>query len=96
VAKILAYADCSIKALSNTDPSLCDCNRIVDVESTPIAPDRPDKEKELSIKTDWKYVGESSYKFVNPSVAIEKPLATESYLFIPQQYLQAVFHPPQS
>jgi len=96
VAKILAYADCSIKVLSNGDPFLCDCNWIVDVEATPVAPDRPDKEKELSIKTDWKYVGESSYKFVNPSVVIEKPLTTESHLFILQQYLQSVFHPPQN
>jgi hypothetical protein len=96
MAKLLAYADCSIIQLTNADPHFCDCNRIVDTDAIPVAPDQPDKQKELSLKADWKYVGVSLFRFANSFILIDKAKRGESFLYIPQQSLQAVFHPPKS
>ncbi len=96
IAKLLAYADCSIIQLTNSDPHFCDCNRIIDTDAIPVAPDQPDKQKELSIKADWKYVGVGSFRFANPFTAADKAKAGESIVYLPQQSLKAVFHPPKS
>ena len=95
MAKLLAYADCSIQVLTNGDPRLCDCNRIVDTDAIPVAPDQPNKEKEIMLKADWKYVGEAAYKFSNASTLVQKPITPNRFLFVPEQSPQAVFHPPQ-
>lgn len=95
MAKLLAYADCSIIQLTNTDPHFCDCNRIIDTDAIPVAPDQPDKQKELSLKADWKYVGVNSFRFANSFIVADKTNAGESFLYIPQQSLQSVFHPPK-
>lgn len=96
VAKILAYTDCSIQVLANGDPLFCDCNRIIDIDAIPIAPDREDKQKEISLKADWKYIGESTFKPCNPSEMIAKPTRFFQSPFVSQLYLQSIFHPPQA
>ena len=95
IAKLLAYADCSIILLSNPDPHFCDCNRIIDTDAIPVAADQPDKQKELSVKADWKYVGVGSFRFANPFTLIDKAKANESFVYMPLQSPQAVFHPPK-
>jgi hypothetical protein len=96
VAKILAYTDCSIQVLANGDPFFCDCNRIIDIDAIPIAPDRQDKQKEISLKADWKYIGETNFKFFNASWVIAKTTLFYQSGFVPQPYLQSIFHPPQA
>jgi hypothetical protein len=95
VAKLLAYADCSIQLLSNSDPRLCDCNKIISSDAIPIGPDRPDKEKEITLKADWKYIGEVSFRFSNTSILVQQSPITADLIFVPQSFLQSVFHPPQ-
>ena len=98
MAKLLAYADCTIRvAITNSDPRLCDCNRIIAAESTPIAgDDQPDKQKELTLKADWKYVGVVSFQFPHTLLLVEKNNFDKFVSFVPEQIPQSIFHPPQS
>ncbi|MES2328020.1 MAG: hypothetical protein V4539_00365 [Bacteroidota bacterium] len=95
-AKLLAYVDCSVQVLTNGDPRLCDCNRIIASEAIPVGADHPDKQKELSLKADWKYVGVVSYRFSNTVTSVIKDSFNNLIAFIPEQFPQSVFHPPQS
>jgi hypothetical protein len=95
VAKLLAYADCSIIALTNGDPRLCDCNKIVDTENIPLSTNQPDKQKEISVKADWKYVGETAYRFSKPMKQTGETKSSSPDKFIAEQFLRSVFHPPQ-
>jgi hypothetical protein len=91
----LAYVDCTILALANDDPRLCDCNQIVATDAIPLGTDQPDKQKELSLKADWKYVGVVSYQFSN----VSGPVIDKNFInhdsFITDQFPLSVFHPPQ-
>jgi len=97
VAKLLAYADCTIRvAITNSDPRLCDCNRIVATEAVPIAgEDQPDKQKEITLKADWKYIGVAAYQFSNTLTPVEKNNFNKPVSFVPEQILHSIFHPPQ-
>ncbi len=95
IAKILAYADCTIILLTNTDPRFCDCNRIIDVEAIPVGEDRPNKQKELSLKADWKYLGETVYNFSESLSMINHPKNGKYFSWNPLAYAGAIFHPPQ-
>jgi hypothetical protein len=83
-----------VQMLSNKDPRLCDCNRIVDADAIPL-PGPPDKQKEISIKADWKYVGVATYHLNNLLVANNQPSIVHPSLFIPGQHLQDIFRPPR-
>jgi len=83
-------------ANGNGDPRLCDCNRIVDAEAVPVAPDQPNKEKDISLKADWKYIGVVSYRFSNNTSAVQKTITATDLSFVSQQFLRSVFHPPQA
>jgi hypothetical protein len=96
VAKLLAYADCSILVLTNGDPRLCDCNRIIDNDAIPVAADQPDKQKEISLKADWKYIGVVSYQFSHTIAVVGKTFSTNRFLAVPEKFPRAIFHPPQS
>ncbi len=95
IAKLLAYADCSVmQVLSNKDPRLCDCNRIIDADAIPF-PDQPDKQKELSLKADWKYIAQTAYNLGNlPVVNTKSAFSFPSY-YIPGKYLDDIFRPPR-
>jgi hypothetical protein len=96
MAKMLAYVDCSYIMLSNSDPNLCECNSIVDIEAIPLGPDQPDKQKELSLKADWKYISSTPYRFQS-AIQVEKNIPSLIPIhYHPQQALHAVFHPPRS
>jgi len=96
VAKLLAYADCSLQLLTSQDPQLCDCNRIVDADAIPLAADQPNKQKEISLKADWKYVGVASFEMNSLFAVNGESIHNLDFLFIPSQYLQDIFHPPQA
>lgn len=96
MAKMMAYVDCSYIMLSNSDPNLCDCNRIVDNDAIPLGPDQPDKQKDISLKADWKYVVAAAYRFEGTIFTGKDILTTAYTAYHPQQSLQAVFHPPRS
>jgi hypothetical protein len=96
MAKMLAYVDCTYVMISNSDPNLCDCNRIVDTEAIPLGPDQPDKQKELTLKADWKYVAAIAYRFQHSIPADKNTPAIGRFHYHPQQALDAVFHPPRS
>jgi hypothetical protein len=95
VAKLLAYADCSIQQLAHDDPRLCDCNQIVTADAVPLFPDQPDKQKEISIKADWKYETVVSYRFSDSDISIKQIFSSIRPSFIPEQFSRSVFHPPQ-
>jgi len=92
MANMLAYADCSIQVLTNGDPRLCDCTRIVDI---PIAPDRPDKQKNLALKTDWKYIGTCFCEFSCRFTAAPTPMIFVYQLAGLSSFSKTIFHPPQ-
>ncbi|MDB5210905.1 MAG: hypothetical protein JWQ30_1732, partial [Sediminibacterium sp.] len=81
---------------TNGDPRLCDCNRIIASEAIPVGPELPDKQKELSLKADWKYVGVVSYQFSNTATPVIMNTFSRTVAFIPEQFPQSIFHPPQS
>ncbi|MES2372018.1 MAG: hypothetical protein V4557_05520 [Bacteroidota bacterium] len=87
--------DCSILALANDDPRLCDCNQIIATDAIPLATDHPDKQKELSLKADWKYVGVVSYQFTNTLLSVENKRFNHLISSVPEQFPLSVFHPPQ-
>jgi hypothetical protein len=94
-AKMMAYVDCSFVMLSNSDPDFCDCNLIVASDMIPLTPDMPDKQKELSLKADWKYVVAETFTFTGKTTGFRKPHAAFAGEYIPQQSLQSIFHPPR-
>ncbi len=96
IAKLLAYADCSIIQLTNADPRFCDCNRIIDSDAIPVAPDQPNKQKEISLKADWKYVSVTAFHYTNPYSLIDKAKTITPFVYIPLQNLKSVFRPPKS
>ena len=96
IAKLLAYADCSIIQLTNPNPHFCDCNRIIDTDAIPVAPDQPNKQKEISIKADWKYVGVTAFHCTNPYTLIDKTKEVDLSEYVPLQKLKSVFRPPKA
>ena len=96
IAKLLAYADCSIIQLTNSDPHFCDCNRIIDSDAIPVAPDQPNKQKEISIKADWKYVGVNVFHFTNPFLLTDQTKTTDRFVYLPLQNGKSIFHPPKA
>jgi hypothetical protein len=96
MAKILAYVDCSYIVLSSQDPLLCDCNKIIDANMIPFAPDNPDRQKDISLKADWKYVAVTEFRLGITPAATAAPNAIYTPGAIPLQSLRAVFHPPRA
>jgi hypothetical protein len=95
MAKLLAYADCTYQRMSNEDPRLCDCNKIVDLDALPIVPDQPDKQKEISIKADWKYTvfGYCRENALLPQLV--KSRQASPFIYMPLVLGVDIFHPPQ-
>jgi hypothetical protein len=96
LAKLLAYADCSYIVLSSQNPLLCDCNKIVDANMIPFAPDNPDRQKDISLKADWKYVVVTEFSLGIAPATSAVPNAIYTPGTIPLQSLQSVFHPPRA
>jgi len=96
VAKLLAYADCSLQPMANADPRLCDCNRIINADTIPPGNDQPNKQKEISLKADWKYIGVGSFKMSSLFAANQSPAIGSLSVFLSSQYPEDVFHPPRA
>jgi hypothetical protein len=62
----------------------------------PVSPGQPDKQKELSLKADWKYICLSSYKFKAAFGAVAKPARKRMDVSIPIKYLPSIFQPPRA
>lgn len=92
---MMAYVDCSFVMLSNSDPNFCDCNLVVASDMIPLIPDLPDKQKELSLKADWKYVVADAFELHSAPVTGNKSVAGILQEYIPEQSLHPVFHPPR-
>jgi hypothetical protein len=83
-------------ALTNSDPRLCDCNKIITADAMPpIGGNQPDKQKDISIKADWKYVGVVSYQFSYTLLTVAGDKTSNHTSFIPQSSPGSVFHPPK-
>jgi len=95
IAKLMAYADCSIRVLTNSDPRFCDCNRIMDDDAVPVAPDRPDKQKDISLKADWKYTCTDAYRFQNAPLVFSSVKNNAMLFFHASLFTKGIFHPPK-
>lgn len=95
MAKLMAYADCSIIALTNDDPRLCDCNRIIDADNIPLNSDQPDKQREITLKADWKYVAEVNYRLSLVPLISAGRKGCQPDSFVPCVFGRSVFHPPR-
>ena len=92
----MAYADCSVQVmLTNRDPRLCACNRIIDDADIPMG-DLPDKQKELSLKADWKYTSTAYFKMDDLFVAAPAPMYAHFLSLIPSQNPGDIFQPPRA
>ena len=96
MAKLLAYAECSVQVvLANTDPRFCDCTRIIDTADLPVG-NQPDKQRELSLKADWKYTA-AEYFAVNCLSASILPKKYPVHLaYEATQYAAGIFQPPRA
>ncbi|MES2003903.1 MAG: hypothetical protein V4450_05235 [Bacteroidota bacterium] len=81
--------------LSNSDPRLCDCNRIIDNDAIPVNADQPDKQRDISIKADWKYIGVVSYKLSVGSATLVNIKPTQFISYLPDNFSKRIFHPPR-
>ena len=91
---MMAYADCSIKILSNKEPLLCDCIKIIGLDKVPMSADETNQQQKLSQQTDWKFTVTKPFILPNDAIAI-------NYLFnqfcsssLPAKRAHSFFHPP--
>ncbi len=94
VAKMMAYADCSIQVLSNSEPLLCDCIKIIGLDQVPISADETNQQQKIAQHTDWKYTVSSAFNI--PKHAVEYTIQyNEFYLGkMPTDRVTTIFHPP--
>lgn len=94
IAKMMAYADCSIQVLSNKEPLLCDCIKIIGLDQVPMSADETNQQQKLAQQTDWKFTVNHPFYLPNWKVAINNEF-NEFYLAkIPAQRAFSIFHPP--
>jgi hypothetical protein len=93
-AKLLAYADCSVIMLTNGDPLLCDCNKVVIGDAAPVLPNQPDKQKELSLKADWKFITPGKIRYQAGVWKVFNVFHFMEPSFSPQSVDHRFFHPP--
>ncbi|WP_153801046.1 hypothetical protein [Foetidibacter luteolus] len=95
VARILAFAECLAAASPGTE-EFCDCIGASNSHHTPSSHSLPDKQKEITLKTDWKYTGTAALESIAcPVVALccnhIKPACDK----LPHSFLYGIFHPPR-
>lgn len=93
---MLAYANCSIAAITASDPSFCECMKLADAQAMPAAPAQHDKQKELSLKTDWKYIGETAFRCATPVRAVASSLSSADESWRSDLLAHSIFHPPRA
>jgi hypothetical protein len=94
VAKILAYADCTIVVLSNNESELCDCTKFIDAASIPLSNEESHQQKQLAFKTDWKYILSNNPLFCTGFTPISPKISKLSFLRFPSPFLKSIFRPP--
>jgi len=96
VAKLLAYTECSVQVmLAHADPRFCDCNKIIATADIPMG-QQPDKQKELSLKADWKYT--AAEYFTTPGMitgGLQKRYPDHPSSFLSEN-TGSVFQPPRA
>jgi hypothetical protein len=94
VAKMMAYADCSIQVLSNSEPLLCDCIKIIGLDQVPMSADETNQQQKIAQHTDWKYTVSSAFNLAQKIVEY-KIEHTGFYLTkLPSDRVKTIFHPP--
>jgi len=94
VARLLVYAECSVNALLRDDKLSCDCMLTHTTSGWDSPFSLPDKQSDLSKKTDWKYVAVEKASFSGSPVITLTTLLKEYQSSLPAPYIGAVFHPP--
>lgn len=94
VAKLLAYTDCSIQILANSNPLLCDCTKFLSDNQVPLSPDENNQQQKLSQKTDWKFTLLTKYQISNCKFSITTKYIDLKTTNLPPQRAASIFHPP--
>jgi len=94
VAKLLAYTDCSIQILANSNPLLCDCTKILLDDQVPFSSDENNQQQKLSQKTDWKFTLLIKYQISNYKFSITTKYIDLIAINLPPQRATSIFHPP--
>ena len=94
VAKLLAYTDCSIQILANSNPLLCDCTKFLSDDQIPLSSDENNQQQKLSQKTDWKFTLLAKYQISNCTFLIIIKYIDLIAINLPPQRANSIFHPP--
>jgi hypothetical protein len=92
-ARLLAYAECSVQVLLQDKKPDCGCTLNV---ATPVTHDHPatdNKQKDISLKTDWKFIQQQQVRitfFTRQNVTLYRPFSQPLY----NAYYKSIFHPP--
>jgi hypothetical protein len=94
IAKMMAYADCSIQVLSNKEPLLCDCIKIIGLDKIPMSADETNQQQKLSQQTDWKFTVTNQF-ILQKDITLIKLQFNQFYSSrLPDQRVYSFFHPP--
>ena len=94
IAKMMAYADCSIQVLSNKEPLLCDCIKIIGLDQVPLSADETNQQQKLSQQTDWKFTITNAFMLPNLVEGMTNQFNPFYLSKIPSKRAYAIFHPP--
>lgn len=94
IAKMMAYADCSIQVLSNSESLLCDCIKIIELDQVPMSADETNQQQKIAQHTDWKYTVQSSFNLAQK--VVEYTIQYNGFYLakMPQERVTTIFHPP--
>ncbi|MFL9481907.1 hypothetical protein ACI6Q2_03955 [Chitinophagaceae bacterium LWZ2-11] len=95
-ARILVYTQCSVSVMLNDgDKQWCDCMLSKDATTKHSgATTLPDKQNEISKKSDWKYVALKEAAHNIPEFILTKKKYKTKVTILPDPLLSSVFHPP--
>ncbi len=90
----MAYADCSIQVLSNSEPLLCDCIKIIGLDQVPMSADETNQQQKIAQHTDWKYTVSSVVNL--PKHAVDYAVQYNGFYLakMPSDRVTTIFHPP--
>lgn len=90
----MAFADCSIQVLSNREPLLCDCVKIIEQDQVPMSADETNQQQKIAQHTDWKYTVLSAFNLSQPIV--ENTIQYNGFYLakMPLDRATTIFHPP--
>ncbi len=90
----MAYADCSIQVLSNSEPLLCDCIKIIALDQVPMSADESNQQQKIALQTDWKFTVVSPYNLPQKVVFNTIHISQFCLAKVPAKRAESIFHPP--